>query len=126
MKKAGVFLILVFLFASCATRKSIEYRDRVVTEYQTREVHDTLREKTTDSVYLEVKTFNDTVYVTKYKERFRWRDKIVIKIDTIVKDSIVVQEKAVVIERKTKPNWLVYGFFLIASILGLMLLNKRR
>ena len=66
---ATIVITLILAFSSCATKTQIEYRDRVVDHYITKEVHDTLRENTTDSVYFEVIVKGDTVYKTKYKEK---------------------------------------------------------
>lgn len=79
------------VLTSCSLLEKIEYRDRDVNHYITNVVHDTLIDKTTDSVYVNVYTKGDTVFKEKYKERTRWRDKIVERHDTCYKDSIVVE-----------------------------------
>lgn len=100
----AILIAVVLFFSSCATKTKIEYRDRDVNHYITNTVHDTLVDKTTDSVYFEVKTKGDTVFATKYKEKTRWRDRIVEKHDTCFKDSIVTITKETVVEMKKIPK----------------------
>ena len=114
MMVAAVFVV-VLLFTSCATRTQIEYRDRIVDHYITNVVHDTLIDKTTDSVYFEVKVKGDTVFQTKYKEKTRWRDRIVIKNDTCWRDSVITEYKETVKEVVKVPK--IYTYSLIFSIL---------
>ena len=115
----GIFLVwMVFAlicFTSCATKTKIEYRDRDVNHYITNTVHDTLVDKTTDSVYFEVKVKGDTVYATKYKEKTRWRDRIVIKHDTCRVDSIVTIRKEVTKEITKIPK--LFKISMVFSIL---------
>jgi hypothetical protein len=101
MKEAGRYKITLFVstivmlnvLTSCSLLEKIEYRDRVVDHYITNVVHDTLIDKTTDSVYFEVMVKGDTVYQTKYKEKTRWRDRIVERHDTCWRDSVVTEYK---------------------------------
>lgn len=86
---AIIAFIVILALSSCATKTRIEYRDRDVNHYITNVVHDTLIDKTTDSVFCEIKVKGDTVFSTKYKEKTRWRDRIVEKHDTCYRDSIV-------------------------------------
>lgn len=115
----GIFLVwMVFAltcFTSCATKTKIEYRDRDVNHYITNMVHDTLVDKTTDSVYFEVKVKGDTVYATKYKEKTRWRDRIVVKHDTCRVDSIVTIRKEVTKEITKIPK--LFKISMVFSIL---------
>lgn len=90
---AAIILFIVMVLSSCATKTKIEYRDRVVDHYITNVVHDTLIDKTTDSVYVNVYTKGDTVFFDKYKEKIRWRDRIVVKHDTCWRDSTTVIRK---------------------------------
>lgn len=101
-----VFIFLcIALFASCATRTKVEYVDREVVKVQKEVVHDTLREQMHDSVFFSIVQRNDTVYNTKYIERTKYRDRIVEKYDTITKDSIIVQTKEEVVEKRVVPKW---------------------
>ena len=113
----GLILVafaLLVEFTSCATKTKIEYRDRDVNHYITNVVHDTLIEKTTDSVYVNVYTKGDTVFKEKYKERTRWRDKIVERHDTCYKDSIVIEYKETTKEVVKIPK--IYSLSLWFSI----------
>lgn len=108
-------IIALMLFTSCATRKVVEYRDRDVNHYITNTVHDTLIDKTTDSVYFEVKVKGDTVYQTKYKEKTRWRDRIIERHDTCWRDSVVTEYKEMVKEVTKIPK--IYKVSLFISII---------
>ena len=108
-------LIMVFVLSSCATKTVVEYRDRDVNHYNTIVQHDTLRENTHDSVYVEIKTQGDTVYNTKYIERTRWRDRIVEKHDTCYKDSVVTEYKETTKEIVKIPK--IYSLSLWFSII---------
>ena len=108
-----IISILVF-FCSCATKK-IEYVDRDVNHYITNTVHDTLIDKSTDSVYFEVKVKGDTVFATKYKEKTRWRDRIVEKHDTCFRDSVVTITKETTKEIVKIPK--IYSLSLWFSII---------
>lgn len=119
MKKlVFLFVALCLAFSSCKTRERIEYRDRYIDHYITQVQHDTLREHTTDSVYLEVIQKGDTIYKTKYKEVIKWRDRIVEKIDTCYKDSIQIEYKESVKEIKYIPK--IYKISMGISILLLI------
>jgi hypothetical protein len=108
-------LAILLLFSSCATKTKIEYRDRDVNHYITNTVHDTLIDKTTDSVYFEVMVKGDTVYQTKYKEKARWRDRVIERHDTCWRDSVVTEYKETVKEVTKIPK--IFKISLIFSIL---------
>lgn len=112
---AIIAFIVILTLSSCATRTRIEYRDRDVNHYITNVVHDTLIDKTTDSVFYEVKVKGDTVFATKYKEMTRWRDRIVEKHDTCFRDSIVTVKKETTVEIVKIPK--IYRISLLFSIL---------
>lgn len=118
----GLYFICVIAFVlmctSCATRTKIEYRDRVVDNYITQVVHDTLQEQSSDSVYHEVIVRNDTVYNTKYKEKIKYRDRIVERHDTCWRDSVAVEYKETVKEVVKIPK--IYRYSLIFSIIILI------
>lgn len=115
MYACGLLIVIIMLFSSCATKTKIEYRDRDVNHYITNTVHDTLVDKTTDSVYFEVLVKGDTVYQTKYKEKTRWRDRIVERHDTCWRDSVVTEYKETTKEVIKIPK--IYKISLIISIL---------
>lgn len=108
-------LFLVVFFSCCSTKKQIEYVDRDINHYITNTVHDTLIDKTTDSVYFEVKVKGDTVYQTKYKEKTRWRDRIIERHDTCWRDSVVTEYKETIKEVTKIPK--IFKFSLFISIL---------
>lgn len=112
---AVIVFVVVMMLSSCATKTKIEYRDRDVNHYITNVVHDTLIDKTTDSVFYEVKVKGDTVFATKYKEKTRWRDRIVEKHDTCFRDSIVTVKKETTVEVVKIPK--IYRISLLFSIL---------
>lgn len=114
-------VVALICFCSCATKTKVEYRD--VNHYITNTIHDTLIDKTTDSVYVNVLVKGDTVFVTKYKEKTRWRDKIVERHDTCWRDSVVTQYKETVKEVTKIPK--LYKFSLIISILCIIFAIKK-
>lgn len=109
-----IVVMLVLMCSSCTTSK-IEYRDRVVDNYITKVVHDTLKVEVKDSTYHTIITRNDTVFDTKFVERTRWRDRIVERTDTCWKDSIVTEYKEVTKEVVKIPK--IYHYAMIFSIL---------
>lgn len=115
MQIAIFVIVALLLFTSCATKTKIEYRDRDVNHYVTNTVHDTLTDKTTDSVYFEVLVKGDTVYKTKYKEKTRWRDRIIERHDTCWRDSVVTEYKGTVKEVTKTPK--ILNVFLFISII---------
>ena len=98
-------MITVLLFVGCATKNKIEFRDRDVYKYITSVQHDTLINNIHDSVYNNIFTRGDTVYNIKYKERVSYRDRIVLRNDTIKKDSIQTQYKENTIIKNKIPKW---------------------
>ena len=105
MKKHLLFILCIFLFVSCKTRYVVEYRDNERVEYVAKEVHDTLREQVHDSVFHTIYAKGDTVYNTKYVERVKWREKAVVRVDTMWRDSLVTQYKEKRVEKKIIPRW---------------------
>jgi hypothetical protein len=85
----AVFVFVVLLMSSCATRTQIEYRDRIVDHYITKVEKDTVIEKMHDSVYVHSK--GDTVWYEKWHTKYV--DKIVLRHDTCWRDSIVTVRK---------------------------------
>lgn len=101
----AVIIGIVFLLCSCATKSKIEYRDREVVKYNTQYVHDTTFVDRHDSIYHAIFQKGDTIYDTKYVEKTKWRDHIVVKTDTCYRDSIQTQIKETAIEKKIIPKW---------------------
>jgi hypothetical protein len=118
---AAIILFIVMVLSSCATKTKIEYVDREVVKYQKEVVHDTLLQHTHDSIYHTVFQKGDTIYDTKYVEKTRWRDRVVVKTDTCYKDSIQTVIKESVKEKQIIPKWcyfclVVCAIFLIFAI----------
>ena len=118
---ATIIIAIILVFSSCATKKQIEYVDREVVKYQKEIVHDTLFQHTHDSVYYTIFQKGDTVYSTKYVEKTRWRDRVVVKSDTVFRDSIHTQIKEKTVEKQIIPKWcyfclVVCVIFLIFAI----------
>lgn len=120
-----VIFCFVLCLSSCAT-KTIEYRDRDVNHYITNTVHDTLIDKATDSVYVNVYMKGDTVFKEKYKERTRWRDRIVERHDTCYRDSIVTEYKETTKEVTKVPTFYKYclWFSIIVVIFAIIKLVR--
>ena len=106
----AIIIAVIMLFSSCATKTKIEYRDREVVKYNTSSVHDTTFVEKHDSVYHTIFQKGDTVYDTKYVERTRWRDNIVVKKDTCWRDSIVTIKKETVKEVTKIPKLFKIAF----------------
>ena len=105
MKNIGIITFLALLLCSCATRTKVEYVDREVVKYETKIQHDTLIRDTHDSIYHTIFQKGDTVYDTKYVEKTKYRDRIVVKIDTCFRDSVSIETKEVTIEKRVVPKW---------------------
>lgn len=128
---ACIIIALVILFSSCTPRTIVEYRDRDVNHYITKVEKDTVTQNTRDSIYFEVIKKGDTVYATKYKEKYIYLDKIQIRRDTCWRDSVVTQYKENIKEITKIPK--IYkvslGFsilFVIFAILKLLTWLKKR
>ena len=123
MKKLLYTIIALFILSGCATRKTIEYRDRDVVKYIKTLQHDTLINNIHDSIYNNVYTKGDTVYNIKYKERIAFKDRIVFRNDTVRKDSIQTQYKENTIIKKIIPKW-CWVLLVINVILGIFVGTK--
>ena len=119
-----IFCFVLFL-SSCATKTKIE-RDRDVNHYITNTIHDTLIDKTTDSVYVNVYMKGDTVFKEKYKERTRLRDRVVERHDTCYRDSIVTEYKETTKEVTKVPTFYKYclWFSIIVVIFAIIKLVR--
>lgn len=114
----AILIAIVLLFTSCKTHTVVEYRDRLVDNYIAKVQHDTLIIDTYDSVFQSIITRNDTVYDTKYIEKFKWRERIVEKIDTCWKDTVLTEYKKVTKEVVKIPK--IYKYALIISIISII------
>ncbi len=108
-------IVALILYSSCATKTKIEYRDRDVNHYITNTVHDTLRQETHDSIFHTIYQKGDTIYNTKYIEKTKWKDRIVVKSDTCWRDSVITEYKESVKEVTKVP--LIYKLSLLLSII---------
>lgn len=123
MRKLLYIMLAILFLSSCATKKQVEYIERLV------EVHDTLRDSIKDSVYVHdsvsVQIKGDTVKIehwhTKYKDKIQWRYKTVEKTDTLVKYKTV--EKEVV--KYPKSYWYAIGISIIFIIFVIAKIKKR-
>ena len=118
---AAIILFVVMVLSSCAAKTKVEYVDREVVKYQKELVHDTLIQHTHDSVYHTVFQKGDTVFDTKYVEKTKWRDRVVVKTDTCYRDSVQTVIKESVKEKQIIPKWcyfclVVCAIFLIFAI----------
>ena len=118
-----ICVIMVALFTSCATKREIQYVDREVVKYETKVQHDTLINNIHDSVYHTVFQKGDTIYNTKYVEKIKYRDRVVVRIDTCYRDSIQTVIKESVKEKQIIPKWCYY--LLVFSIIVIIFaINK--
>ena len=123
---AIIIVAIVMMFSSCATKTKIEYRDREVVKYNTSYVYDTTFLEKHDSVYHTIFQNGDTVYDTKYVERTRWRDNIVVKKDTCWRDSVVTIKKETVKEVTKIPKlfWISMCFSILVIIFAFVKLFR--
>lgn len=120
---AAIIITLILVFSSCATKTKIEYVDREVVKYETKIQHDTLINNIHDSVYHTVFQKGDTIYDTKYVEKTKYRDRVVVRIDTCYRDSIQTVIKESVKEKQIIPKWCYY--LLVFSIIVIIFaINK--
>lgn len=112
---ATIVITLILVFSSCATKREIQYVDRDVVKYETKIQHDTLINNIHDSVYHTVFQKGDTIYDTKYVEKTKYRDRVVVKTDTCYRDSIQTVIKESVKEKQITPKWCYY--LLVFSII---------
>ena len=126
MRTIICYFLVILCFSSCATRTKIEYRDRDVNHYVTNTVHDTLIIGTTDSTHVYVTTKGDTVYRTVYRERTRWRDRIVERHDTCWRDSVATEYKESVREvvKFPKTYWWFLGISIISVIFAFVKVSR--
>ena len=112
---AVIVVAIVLMFSSCATKREIQYVDRDVVKYETKIQHDTLINNIHDSVYHTVFQKGDTIYDTKYVEKTKYRDRVLVRIDTCYRDSIQTVIKESVKEKQIIPKWCYY--LLVFSII---------
>lgn len=104
-----VSVSFVAMCSSCSPKTQIEYVDREVIKYEKQYVHDTTIIDTHDSIYQIIFQRGDTVYNTKYVEKIKYKDRVVVKADTCWKDSIRVEYKKETVEKRVTPKWCYYS-----------------
>ena len=114
-----LIILLTFLLAGCATKKHIEYVDREVVRYEVQVRHDTVTLQTHDSIYHTIIQKGDTVFNTKYVERIRYRDRVVLQYDTLWRDSIRTELREVTVEKRVTPTWCWYCLILCLGFIAL-------
>lgn len=118
-----VLICCVFALCSCATRTRVEYVDKEVVKYVTQVQHDTLINNTHDSIYVTEKSSGDTIYVTKYVEHVQYRDRIVVKADTLWRDSLVYKDKETRVEVKKTPKWCYLSLVVAVLCIAMMIVT---
>lgn len=106
-----IAVVFCMAFTSCATRTKIEYRDRDVYHYVTKVEKDTVTERVHDSIYIHAK--GDSFFVERWHTKYV--DRIVLRTDTMWRDSIVTIRKETTKEVVKVPK--IYKYSLIISIL---------
>lgn len=105
-------LILMVLFLACKPIKEIEYRDSIKVEFRDRLRVDSVLSTIKDSIYVN----GDTIKI--YRDR--WRDRLVLRSDTVLKEIKVIDvQKSVEIERLSIWDW-VKAMFIGAIIYGII------
>lgn len=136
MKRFSVFALGALLFLTgCKSTKSIEsslisHDTAAVTRIDTVHTHDTLavNNEVRDSVVIQTK--GDTVYVEKWKIRYKTQDKIVTEYKTkIVRDTVtkyIEKEKQEVKQKQTTAKEWLLGMFTTAIFAGLLIFAARK
>ena len=112
-------LLLLFLVCSCKTTEYVEV-PVVHTEYVYKESKDTAYVR--DSVYIKEVQKGDTIRITEYRDRYRFR--YITTTDTIVRvDSVAVPYPVEVVKVDHKQTWLQKTFMIIGIcfILGFII-----
>ena len=95
-------LMLLFLICSCKT-VYVPVPGETKTEYICKENHDTAFVK--DSIYIKEVQKGDTIRITEYRDRYRFR--YITTTDTIVRvDSVAVPYPVEVVKVDHKQTWL--------------------
>ena len=104
------------LFLGCKPIKEIEYRDSIKVEFRDRVRVDSVLSTIKDSIYVN----GDTIKI--YRDR--WRDRLVLRSDTVLKEIRVIDvQKSVEIERLSIWDWLKAMFIgaVIYAIVSLII-----
>lgn len=120
IKTIIVSLLLIIFVSSCKTIERIEYIDK----YHTIEKSDTLIQYDRDSIFVDQFVKGDTVFKTKYVEKIKYKDRIVIERDTIKVDSVIKEVEV----KKVVPEWCyktIIGLILLVLVLVIWIYIKR-
>lgn len=98
-------IVIVLSLASCRSLRRIEYVFVTDTNVVVSERHDTLREETHDTVFHTIKEKGDTVFDTQYIVRYKYKERVVNKTDTVVDVKTEYVDKEVVVEKRHIPKW---------------------
>ena len=107
-------IILMVVSSACTTIKEVVKEGETKIEYRDRVRVDSVLSTIKDSIYIN----GDTIKI--YRDR--WRDRLVLRSDTVIKETKVVNvQKSVEIERLSLWDWLkamligaiIYGIVLI-------------
>ena len=112
-------LLLLFLICSCKT-VYVPVPGETKTEYIYKENHDTAFVK--DSIYIKEVQKGDTIRITEYRDRYRFR--YITTTDTIVRvDSVAVPYPVEVVKVDHKQTWLQKTLMIIGIcfILGFVI-----
>lgn len=110
-------LLLLFMFAalpSCRTVQQTAQKDSIRIEVR----HDTLVWKLRDSIYITEKAKNDTVYITKYAERWHEKERIVERTDTLYVDNVKTETVTVSKTNKFTLASTIILWTLVAAAVG--------
>lgn len=111
----AVLIMLPALMPSCRTVQSVQTRDSVRVELR----RDTLLLTVRDSVYITEKAKDDTIYITKTVERWRTRDKIVERIDTLTNTVTLTETVTVTKSNKFTLGCTIALWVLVAAAIAL-------
>lgn len=109
-----LLLAAVAALPSCRTVEQVAQKDSIRIEVR----HDTLVWKLRDSVYITEKAKNDTVYITKYAERWHERERIVERTDTLYVDNVKTETVTVSKTDKFTLASTVILWTLVAAAVG--------
>lgn len=100
--------ITAIMLVACKTTERIEYVDR----YHNTVSRDTVMQYDKDSVFVNQFVKGDTVFNVKYIERIRYKDKIVVRIDTVKHIDI----QTITETKKVVPSW-CYQYIIFTIII---------
>ena len=135
MKYSLLALGALFMLAGCKTTKSVQsslisHDTASAVRIDTVHTHDTLvvNNEVRDSIVIQTK--GDTVYVEKWKIRYKTQDKIVTEYKTkIVRDTVkqyMEKEQQVVKQHTTSTKEWLLGIFTTAIFAGLLIFAARK